>query len=124
MQIITALISALALASSTSALAVTEPVRRGEDLVYSPRVTSPQGGEVWKVGTKQKVTWDKSSTPPKVYGKLLLGYLEDGSANEHLDLGEFHFGPPSHTPPLETFCSVLTCRHYAPIYLCRSPSCN
>lgn len=94
MQIITALISALALASSTSALAVFEPVRRGEDLVYSPRITSPQRGDVWKVGTKQTVTWDKSSVPHNVYGKLLLGYLVGGSPDEHLDVGEFHFGPP------------------------------
>ena len=93
MQIIAALISALALASSTSALTVSDPVTRGEDIVYAPPITSPKAGAVWHAGTEKTIKWDTSSIPhnAKVYGQLLLGYLENGS--ENLDLGKFHFAP-------------------------------
>ncbi|KAJ7367100.1 hypothetical protein B0H14DRAFT_82454 [Mycena olivaceomarginata] len=60
--------------------------RRG---VYSPPITSPDASTRWVRGTEVTVTWSTSNMPQSVTnpkGTLLLGYLEEGSSNEHLDL--------------------------------------
>ena len=96
MQIITALISALALASSATAFSIPNPGKQSDNIArmpYTPPITSPKAGAVWRVGTEKTVTWDTSSLPHnyQAHGELLLGYIENGS--ENLDLGKFHFGP-------------------------------
>ncbi|KAH9949859.1 hypothetical protein B0H21DRAFT_71749 [Amylocystis lapponica] len=56
--------------------------------VYDPKITNPQLGTIWTVGERTKVTWDVSQIPSGLSsysGKLVLGYLENGS-DEHLDL--------------------------------------
>ncbi len=84
------------------------PSRRG---VYSPPITSPDASTRWTKETEVTVTWcgvsrsgpgitltelslrSTSDMPESVTnskGKLLLGYLEPGSSNEHLDLGKCH----------------------------------
>ncbi|CDO71012.1 hypothetical protein BN946_scf184844.g16 [Trametes cinnabarina] len=56
---------------------------------FSPPITSPKAGDVWTIGSTQNVTWDTSNIPPhnvNQTGLILLGYLEDGSEDEHLDI--------------------------------------
>ncbi|KAI0278291.1 hypothetical protein BGY98DRAFT_917224 [Russula aff. rugulosa BPL654] len=90
MQLFAVLLTALALVSSTTAspLAVTpDASRRSEDIVYSPPITSPSQGAVWKIGSKQLVTWDNSSIPAgaeRNTGTIMLGY-DDNTGSEHLD---------------------------------------
>lgn len=79
-------------------------------MVYNPHIEKPAEGDEWKVGSRVRVVWyvlnfflhliyawlmrcscrrDTNDMPDKgnPEGKLLLGYIEPGSANEHLDLG-------------------------------------
>ena len=52
-------------------------------------VITPKAGDVWTVGSTQTITWDTTTIPAgseDATGFILLGYLEDGSSNEHLDL--------------------------------------
>jgi len=90
MQFFTTLLSALVLAVSTTAT----PVRiaeRAKLIVYGPPITSPQGGDTWFVGSKQVVSWDTTNMPPAAAnytGTIYLGYHEDGSISEHLDISE------------------------------------
>jgi len=86
MQFLTTLLSALALAASTTA----EPIRvakRSDLIVFSPPITSPRAGDRWQVGSLQTVTWDTSNIPPSGKnngGTILLGF-NDGSGSENLD---------------------------------------
>ena len=75
-----------AVAASASALTVP----RAADVVVTPAITSPTAGEIWPVGSTQKVTWDTTTVPAgsNITGVLLLGFVEDGSSDEHLDIGE------------------------------------
>ena len=60
--------------------------------VISPPITSPAAGTVWTIGSAQTVTWDTSAIPPSSAGQtaeVVLGFLLDGSIDEHLDLGMF-----------------------------------
>ncbi|KAJ7016204.1 hypothetical protein C8F04DRAFT_1400680 [Mycena alexandri] len=62
------------------------PSRRG---VYSPPITNPDASTRWARGTEALVTWSTSNMPQEVTntnGRILLGYLEEGSSNEHLDV--------------------------------------
>ncbi|KAF4617374.1 hypothetical protein D9613_005680 [Agrocybe pediades] len=57
--------------------------------LYSPKITNPTNESLWTVGSDVTVTWDlrdmlKNTTNPK--GTILLGYLEDGSDEEHLNI--------------------------------------
>ncbi|EAU85842.2 hypothetical protein CC1G_05059 [Coprinopsis cinerea okayama7 len=65
-------------------------VREFKRDVYSPRITHPTSGSVWKAGRNATVTWDLSDMPRNVtnpYGTLILGYIsDDDQYNEHLDL--------------------------------------
>ncbi|KAJ6475047.1 hypothetical protein C8R47DRAFT_1143369 [Mycena vitilis] len=57
--------------------------------VYSPPITQPKASTRWARGTEVIVTWATSDIPKSVTnskGRLLLGHLEAGSSNEHLDL--------------------------------------
>ncbi|OJT06989.1 hypothetical protein TRAPUB_2190 [Trametes pubescens] len=55
--------------------------------VIAPPVTAPKAGDLWTVGSKQVVTWDASSIPSNTTetGVAFLGFLEDGSDDEHID---------------------------------------
>jgi hypothetical protein len=99
MQLFTVLLTALALVSSTTALPVAvapDAIRRSEDIVYSPPIMSPSQGTVWKVGSKQFVTWDASSIPAGAEGNkgtIMLGY-GDNTGSEHLNYSESHLADP------------------------------
>ncbi|KAJ3539058.1 hypothetical protein NM688_g6421 [Phlebia brevispora] len=57
--------------------------------VISPKITSPGSNTVWVAGTTAQVTWDTSNVPKQggpYTGSILLGYLQDSSENEHLDV--------------------------------------
>ncbi|KAF7791484.1 hypothetical protein EIP86_002500 [Pleurotus ostreatoroseus] len=66
----------------------TEPAGLAQREVYSPPITSPDSSTVWVAGSQATVTWDTSSLPHQggpFVGTIVLGYLRDGSENEHLD---------------------------------------
>ena len=53
------------------------------------RITAAVAGDAWTVGSVQTVTWETKDIPPEVMnetGLILLGYIEEGSTNEHLDI--------------------------------------
>jgi hypothetical protein len=88
MQLLTTLLSVLALAASTTASPIA--AKRNELIVVSPSITSPHKGDTWSVGSVQVVTWDTFSIPPEGQhntGTILLGF-SDGTGSEHLDVGE------------------------------------
>ncbi|KAI0335091.1 hypothetical protein GY45DRAFT_1367109 [Cubamyces sp. BRFM 1775] len=75
--IVTALVAAAAAVSAAPAID------------FSPPITSPKAGDVWTSGTTQTVTWDTTNIPAanaNQTGLILLGYIEDGSDDEHLDI--------------------------------------
>ncbi|KAJ7245029.1 hypothetical protein B0H12DRAFT_1128339 [Mycena haematopus] len=68
-------------------LGLKTPSRRG---VYSPPITSPDASTTWARESTVTVTWSTAAIPQSITnptGRLLLGYLNPGSSNEHLDLG-------------------------------------
>ncbi|KAJ6525289.1 hypothetical protein DFH09DRAFT_1188806 [Mycena vulgaris] len=57
--------------------------------VYSPSIIKPDGSTKWMRGTEVNVTWSTSDMPKSITnpnGRILLGRLEAGSSNEHLNL--------------------------------------
>ncbi|KAI0720579.1 hypothetical protein C8T65DRAFT_567529 [Cerioporus squamosus] len=57
--------------------------------VFSPAITAPHAGDKWTVDSIQTVTWDNASIPPanqNQSGLILLGYVQDGQLDEHLDI--------------------------------------
>ncbi|KAF5374134.1 hypothetical protein D9615_008889 [Tricholomella constricta] len=57
--------------------------------VYNPRITNPATDTAWAPGSKVTVTWDLHDMPEKISqekSKVILGWIEPGSMNEHLDL--------------------------------------
>src|SRR6266403_6512 len=127
LQLFAVLLTALALVSSTTALPVAvtpAAIRRSEKIVYSPPIKSPSKGTVWKVGSKQIVTWDTSSVPSGAelnIGTILLGF-QDNSGSENLDYSEF---PPRRTPPPYTIHREGRCFWFrADMSLRRTPPCK
>lgn len=56
-------------------------------MVYDPKILYPTHDTVWKVGDKVNVTWRAADMPREFReytGKVILGHIEPGSANEHL----------------------------------------
>ncbi|KAI0349584.1 hypothetical protein OH77DRAFT_1414735 [Trametes cingulata] len=56
--------------------------------VFRPQITEPKEGDVWTVGSVQTITWDTSNIPAanqNQTGLILLGFIEDGSIDEHLN---------------------------------------
>ncbi len=77
------LLALLTVAASASAAALFD------DVVVITPITAPDAGDVWPVGSVQTITWDTTTIPAgseDATGFVLLGYLEDGSSDEHLDL--------------------------------------
>ncbi|KAJ8473412.1 hypothetical protein ONZ51_g7890 [Trametes cubensis] len=73
----------------TALVAAAAAVSAAPSIVFSPPITSPKAGDVWPAGTTQVVTWDTTNIPPanaNQTGLILLGYIEDGSEDEHLDI--------------------------------------
>ncbi|KIM89032.1 hypothetical protein PILCRDRAFT_208739 [Piloderma croceum F 1598] len=56
--------------------------------VYNPNIIRPAQGDDWKVGSWVEVIWDTKSIPDgsNLEGKIVLGHVEEGSENEHLDI--------------------------------------
>ncbi|KAF8817186.1 hypothetical protein BYT27DRAFT_7229123 [Phlegmacium glaucopus] len=57
--------------------------------LYIPKITSPTNNTTWIIGSYVTVTWDLHDMPKNVSnqkGSLMLGYLEDGSDDEHLQV--------------------------------------
>ncbi|KAI9494647.1 hypothetical protein BDB00DRAFT_817669 [Zychaea mexicana] len=57
-------------------------------IVWNPEITTPNSGTKWRAGESYTVQWKPSingeNIPEGVNGMIKLGYLEDGSINEHL----------------------------------------
>ena len=84
-----AVLAAAASAVSAAPAKVFDPSKVNEDIVYLPQITAPEAGAVRPVASTQNITWDTSDIPAEAMnstGLILLGYLEDGSLNEHLDV--------------------------------------
>jgi hypothetical protein len=105
MQFLTTLLSALALAASTttaSPIAAPAPdsaaiAARSELIVFSPHITSPSPGVTWPVGSQQTVQWDTSAIPVEgrnYTGFILLGF-NNGTESENLLVGKCSL-PPNH----------------------------
>lgn len=100
-----------------AAPAVFSPSGAKLDIVYRPQLTAPVAGDSWPMGSEQTVTWDVSDIPPEaIYqtGILLLGHVEEGSSDEHLDIRE-------------CFCIcqsfAMLCKPLMPVCFRREPSC-
>ncbi|KAF9472236.1 hypothetical protein BDN70DRAFT_818934 [Pholiota conissans] len=58
--------------------------------VIRPKITSPNAGSVWPIGSTQTVTWDTSDFPPvsqitNILGKVILGRDANDSLNLDFD---------------------------------------
>ncbi|KAF7980498.1 hypothetical protein HWV62_38000 [Athelia sp. TMB] len=54
--------------------------------VYDPHIMRPATGDIWHVGDWVEVIWDTAGVPRgNMEGKIVLGHLEKGSLDEHLD---------------------------------------
>jgi hypothetical protein len=86
MKFFTALLSALALAASTTTTAI--PVaERSELIVVTPEITSPKAGDDWLVGTEQTVTWNTRRIPKEAQdysAEILLGFNDGTTDSENL----------------------------------------
>ncbi|EJF63335.1 hypothetical protein DICSQDRAFT_134768 [Dichomitus squalens LYAD-421 SS1] len=82
-------LAAAAAAVSAAPAKVFEPTNGNVDVVFRPHITAPTAGVVWQAGSSQTITWDASNIPAENQnqtGLILLGYIEDGDVNEHLDI--------------------------------------
>ncbi|PIL22643.1 hypothetical protein GSI_15335 [Ganoderma sinense ZZ0214-1] len=81
---------AVAIAVSAAPAKVFNSNKAGNvDIVFRPDITSPTVGAIWNTGTIQTITWDTSDIPTEALnqtGLVLLGHIEDGDSNEHLDV--------------------------------------
>jgi hypothetical protein len=84
MQFFTTLLSALALAASTT---TANPIAaRSETIVVTPHITQPVAGVNWPSFSKQIVKWATDAIPPEAYnytGEILLGF-DNGTDSENL----------------------------------------
>jgi len=75
------------LATAVNAVPIVDNVKRD---VINPPITSPDEDTVWVIGTSQLVTWDTSvfegQNLSTTQGEIFLGFLNDTSGNEHLDI--------------------------------------
>jgi hypothetical protein len=95
MQFLTTLLPTLALLASTTTVTASSIAARSEAAVITPRITSPQKGDVWEVKSQQLVTWDTSDIPSSGVddtGSIVLTFDDDGS--ESSQSGKPHPPPP------------------------------
>ena len=86
MKFFTAIITALAIAVSTTT--ATPVDARSELIVVNPPITSPAAGNIWPVGSQQLVQWDTSNIPPEAdgyTGSIVLGYDDGQDESENLN---------------------------------------
>ncbi|EGN98373.1 hypothetical protein SERLA73DRAFT_161174 [Serpula lacrymans var. lacrymans S7.3] len=78
------LYSVLLLITSTDASIKPRDTR----IVHNPSVINPNADTIWHAGSSVTITWDTSTVPlgNKSKGKVVLGYLEKGKSDEHLDI--------------------------------------
>jgi hypothetical protein len=112
MQFFTAVLSALALAASTTTanpIAARQISSRG---FTGPKVTYPAGNVTWNSGTSQTITWDTSGIPANaagLSGVLFLGNDETG----------FHFTSKL-LPNLLCFTVVVTQQYLSFVCTCNA----
>lgn len=86
MQMFAVLLSAVALAVSTTATPL-HVAKRAELIVIAPPITEPQAGAVWPIGSTQQVCWDTSELPSytqNAKGTLYYGFIANESENLNL----------------------------------------
>ncbi|KAI0082259.1 hypothetical protein K474DRAFT_1571234, partial [Panus rudis PR-1116 ss-1] len=77
-------LTAILLSLFLAAVVLATPLERAAEEVWNPRITRPAAGDKWLVGSKQTVSWDTSTLPPRAQnstGRVLLGYDEGSSEN-------------------------------------------
>jgi hypothetical protein len=91
MQFLATLLSALALAASTTTVTAGHIAARDEPSVVAPPITSIKEGDEWFVGSSQTITWDTSGIPSTYQDNEanLVLYHVDESATQNP-----HFGKP------------------------------
>ncbi|KAI0628961.1 hypothetical protein C8Q77DRAFT_1040438, partial [Trametes polyzona] len=52
-----------------------------------PQIISPRAGDVWTVDSTQTISWDTTLVTADMHGPIYLGWMGNGSLNEHLDVG-------------------------------------
>ena len=75
-------------AIATALIAASAAVSAAPGIVFDPPITAPTAGQIWTIGSTQTVTWDTTNIPEgslNQTGLILLGFIEDGSDDEHLD---------------------------------------
>jgi hypothetical protein len=92
MQFFTVILSALALAVST-----TTATPLDARATFSLNITAPKEGDKWVAGTKQLVEWDTSNIPKSDKHDLcyiVLGHYDGKSKYEYKDMSELSSPPP------------------------------
>jgi hypothetical protein len=79
MQFFTAVLSALALAASTT---TASPIaaREGSSYGFTPQILYPVGGESWPSGSSQTARWDTSGIPANASGLTGVLFLGNNAA--------------------------------------------
>ncbi|RUP50187.1 hypothetical protein BC936DRAFT_140040 [Jimgerdemannia flammicorona] len=54
-------------------------------IVYAPKIILPNSDSVWTVGHKELVQWNSTGIPKGTPGMIMIGYLNPGDINEHLN---------------------------------------
>jgi hypothetical protein len=86
------LVAAFASVASAKPVAVKRIAKPIEDIVVTPTIIQPAGGEEFPVGSIQTAEWDTSAIPAEAAnttGTLLLGFTDDNSEGEHLDISKY-----------------------------------
>ena len=92
MQFLTTLLSALALAASTTTVTAARSAARDEPSVVAPPITSINEGDEWFVGSSQTITWDTSGIPSTYRDNMasLVLFHVDESASQNPHFGKAH----------------------------------
>jgi hypothetical protein len=90
MRLLTTLLSALALAASTTTVTAARSAARDEPSVVAPPITSINEGDKWLMGSQQTITWDTSGIPTTYQDNAadLVLYHVDESATQNPIFGK------------------------------------
>ena len=75
--------------------------------VIDPKITLPDAGMQWPIGSTQKVTWEYPGNDPSVAEKhvtILLGHQDCDDCSENLDSGTCPFFRPNFSGALTWIC--------------------